>query len=173
MNDTKENSDSFFSLFAIATGIGNKALGHLRLSDDQSKRRLGFEYDFWAHHFELDNMILESLALTQFTQQDQAASEEALRATTHLILLGVSILIHMKSFERALQTRCRDSLVTENRQRYEKAAVEIGEVLQHRSTFFRLQVRSDYGASLFTQLSPFMVGEVTDILSWEYLVEEM
>lgn len=144
IGNPKGNSGSFFSPLMIATGIGNQALQHLRLSVDQS------EYDFWTHHFSLDKLVSDFLSLSPFTQEDFPGSDDALLATTHLTLLGVSISLHMRAYERALQTGCPESLATESRQRYEKVAMEISETLQQGGNFSRVNVSS---AKTFTKVN--------------------
>lgn len=146
---TRTTTVSPWSRLIIATALGNIALKHLKHSADQSTRRYSAdgsmfdhvpEYDFWTHHFELDKKILEYIALSPFSSQT-SASDDPLLATAHLTLLGVSILIHMKAFERALQTGFPDSLAVESRVRFEKAAMEISDAMQSAGAFGRVNLK--------------------------------
>lgn len=112
-------------------------------------------YDFWTNHFDLDNTIRESLVRSPFSQKNPLTGEDPLVVVSHLLLLGVVILIHMKSFSRAQQTGFPSSLSDESRQRMENAATEIGDVFRRGGVFDRVNVSPVISYLAFSFLLPY------------------
>ena len=100
----------------------------------------GFVYDFWTHHFELDRTTLEYLSLFPLSRADAAGSDITMLTITHLTLLGVTILIHQRAYERAILMGSSGNLSSDSRHRYEEVASEISEAVQHGIDFSRENV---------------------------------
>jgi hypothetical protein len=133
------NRFSSFKPIIIAAALGNKTLSHLKFSKEESP---SFAYDFWTQHYKLDKTIQLHLAHFPFPRQVTQLGEYMLLLMTHLTLLGASILIHMRAFERANEAGFAENLALWSRERFEKLAMEISEACQEGGEFSRLKASS-------------------------------
>jgi hypothetical protein len=158
------NTFSNFKPLIIAAALGNKALRHIKLPTEQKSFLV---YDFWTRHYKLDKAILVHLALYPLPGKDTPQREYVLLLITHLTLLGVSILIHMRAFERALEAGFPEGVAIRSKQQFETLAMKISETCQQGGEFSYLKASSDLRCTTFLfAFSSLYLG--TWLTSWLY-----
>jgi hypothetical protein len=157
------NTFSNYMPLIIAAALGGEALRHLKLSTEQNSSTV---YDFWTHHYKLDKTVLLHLAHFRLPRQAILLREYILLPITHLTLLGVSILIHMRAFERAQEAGFAESLVNESRRRFEKPAMEVTKACQQRVEFSHLKASSNSLCIAYTLfLLWFLLGYLVNLVA--------
>jgi len=128
---------SIFSPMVIATGLGNNALRHIHRTSGANDQG----YDFWTNHYELDKRIQSYMSTSPYSQLMPIPNNDPMAAVEHLTFLGILVLIHMKAFDRAMETGFPDALAEDSRRRFETASMEIVRELRQRGTFARFQLK--------------------------------